>query len=406
VSCRAGEPAALRAFVELYQRALLSRLLGQQPGGGPGSGDVSAGHPRAAGVRGGGLGAAVDVELSIGAHIRWSGKAGRNGAGADEPEPEEVEPEEVELEPEEVERVSCARAFSPEEVELEREEVELEPEEVEQDGGEVTYRVSLGADFRVRTPYGSVTVLGTVFRVVVAGRGAGGEPVNNRWVIAGASATLGGALLWVSVEHGEVRLAQGEDELVLGAGQSGAIGSDGIPRLATAEPSAPPNGHVAEPPDAARARARQVADAVRRHAARRRAEGALSSASAKPTASTPSAATATPAPPPSADEEMHRRQYIQRTMREQYYSVARACYAELLERQPDARGRITLEFAIVGDGDAGVVDRVSTRDDETSLDDPEFAMCMRESLYTAVFEPPPPGASETTIVYPIMLAPN
>ena len=93
-------------------------------------------------------------------------------------------------------------------------------------------------------------------------------------------------------------------------------------------------------------------------------------------------------------------------MREQYYPVARECYEELLGRDPKARGKVVLEFAIVGDGDAGVVDRVSTREDENTIDDPEFVMCMRESLYTAVFEPPPPGASETTVVYPVMLEPG
>jgi hypothetical protein len=65
-----------------------------------------------------------------------------------------------------------------------------------------------------------------------------------------------------------------------------------------------------------------------------------------------------------------------------------------------------LEFAVVGDGDAGVVDRVALRDDETTIDDPEFRLCMSESMYTAVFEPPPPGTSETTVVYPVTLSPD
>ena len=99
-------------------------------------------------------------------------------------------------------------------------------------------------------------------------------------------------------------------------------------------------------------------------------------------------------------------QPIRRTVREQYIPVARECYDELLARQPTAGGQVTLEFAIVGDGDAGVVDRVALREDETTIDDPEFTLCMRESMYTAVFEPPPPGASETTVVYPLTLTPD
>jgi hypothetical protein len=45
-------------------------------------------------------------------------------------------------------------------------------------------------------------------------------------------------------------------------------------------------------------------------------------------------------------------------VREQYIPAARSCYEELLGRQPSAGGKVVLEFAIVGDGDAGVVDRV------------------------------------------------
>jgi len=318
-------------------------------------GDVIAAEPRVVSI-----GERVVAELSSGAHVRWSG------------------------------------------------------DEVEQDSGEVTYRVVPGGRFRVQTPHGSVTVLGTVFRVSVAERDeSGGEPMKKRWAIAGASAPLG-ALLLVSVERGSVLLSKGESELVLRAGQAGSIGADGVPRVESAAPAAAADSQAAE-----RARARQVADAVRRHAARRReAARAASPAPAAPPASkqTPDQDVAfalrgherapeQPAPAPLSDEEARRREYIQRTMREQYYPVARDCYQELLGRQPTARGKVVLEFAIVGDGDAGVVDRVELRDD-TTFDDPEFTLCMRESMYTAVFEPPPPGANETTVVYPVELTPE
>lgn len=107
-----------------------------------------------------------------------------------------------------------------------------------------------------------------------------------------------------------------------------------------------------------------------------------------------------------SEEAARRREYLSRAVREQYFPAARDCYGELLERQPSAGGKVVLEFAIVGDGDAGVVDRVALREEESTLDDPEFVLCMRESMYTAVFEPPPPGASETTVVYPIELRPD
>lgn len=291
--------------------------------------------------------------------------------------------------------------------------------EVRQDSGAVTYRVLPGADFRVQTPHGSVTALGTVFRVVVADREeVRGAPMKKRWAIGGASATLG-ALLWVSVDRGSVRLSNDTEELVLAAGQAGAIGSEGI-RRESAAPSIPADAGGVSVANAERARLRQVADAVRRHAARRRAATlAVSQAAAKRPASgqesseptTPPiefvfpGSAATP-PPPQSAEAVERRDYLRRAIREQYIPVARDCYAELLERKPTAAGKVVLEFAIVGDGDAGVVDRVALRDDKDTIEDPEFLLCMTESMYAAVFEPPPPGAAETTVVYPVMLSPD
>jgi hypothetical protein len=91
-------------------------------------------------------------------------------------------------------------------------------------------------------------------------------------------------------------------------------------------------------------------------------------------------------------------------VREQYFPIARACYQELLDREPSAAGKVVMAFAITGVGDAGVVDRVDLGDD-TTMDDAEFTQCMRESMYSTVFEPPPRGANETTVVYPIELHP-
>jgi hypothetical protein len=368
---RASVPGWLKArqlrWLVLPTAALalaLGGLLLIGPAGPAREGDVIAAEPRVVSI-----GERVVAEMASGAHVHWSG----DGL----------------------------------------------PQEVQQDSGAVTYRVLPGSAFRVRTPHGSVDVLGTVFQVIVAAREqARGEPMKKGWAIGGASATLG-ALLWVSVDRGSVRLSKNEEELVLREGQVGAIGPDGIPRLETAAASVAADAGKAAEADAERARARHVADAVRRHAARRRAAAlAAEQALAKPSASDPAHSeptvppvapgprpSGTPAPPAEA-EEARRREYIQRTVREQYFPAARSCYQELLDRQPTAAGKVVLEFAIVGDGDAGVVDRVELRDDEDAITDPEFQLCMRESMYTAVFEPPPPGANETTVVYPVVLTPN
>jgi hypothetical protein len=76
----------------------------------------------------------------------------------------------------------------------------------------------------------------------------------------------------------------------------------------------------------------------------------------------------------------------------------------LLDREREAAGKVVMAFAIAGVGDAGVVDRVELRDD-TTMDDPEFTQCMRESMYSTLFEPPPPVTTETTVVYPLELHP-
>ncbi|HTV22463.1 MAG TPA: AgmX/PglI C-terminal domain-containing protein [Polyangiaceae bacterium] len=326
-------------------------------------GDVIAAEPRTVS-----LGERAVAELSSGAHVRWSGEGAQL--------------------------------------------------EVQQDRGEATYRVEPGGRFAVQTPYGSVSVLGTVFRVVVADPNQpGGEPMKKRWGIVGAGASLA-ALLFVSVERGNVRIATAEHALEVGAGEAASVGADGVPRReATAQAASGATGAAAV--EAERQRNRRVADAVRRHAAKRREAARAAKPGAEAAVASETAA-AEPAPPPvmfrpqpqnpqpeRTPEEQRQRDYIQRTVHEQYFPVARDCYNELLARQPKAGGRVTLEFAIVGDADAGVVDRVSLRDDDKdSIEDPEFRLCMTESMYTAVFEPPPPGANETTVVYPIMLAPE
>ena len=163
---------------------------------------------------------------------------------------------------------------------------------------------------------------------------------------------------------------------------------------------------------------RPRADAMRQRAAQRLA--AERARQAEPSAAQASPSAPAPRQPLTADEEERRRNYIRDAVREQYFPIARSCYQELLERRPNAGGKVVMSFSIVGDGDAGVVSQVDL-DDETSKDpvrfqtppmegsepieDPEFRLCMRESMYSTIFQPPPPG-EETTVVYPIELRPG
>jgi hypothetical protein len=293
---------------------------------------------------------------------------------------------------------------------------------VQQDRGDVEYRVHPGGPFVVQTPFGVVQVLGTIFRVHVAGAEATAARPEEQSMKASkraiaATALTTGALLYVGVREGTVRLSNADQQIVLAQGEAGTIGADGIPMRVDPMVAVPDESEVASEPRALRqpegqrgAFDRHRADGVRQRAAVRNAAHQAQASAAPPgsapqpgSASTPAA----PEPPPAmtAEEEEHRRVYIRNAVREQYFPIARSCYEELLARQPKAKGRIMMSFAIVGDGDAGVVDRVEFGEG-TTMDDPEFTLCMRESMYSTVFEPPPSGTQETTVVYPLELDPG
>jgi hypothetical protein len=135
---------------------------------------------------------------------------------------------------------------------------------------------------------------------------------------------------------------------------------------------------------------RRKADAIRHRIQQRKARGEPQSLR--------------PVVGPTDDTEAKRREYVQQALREQYVPVAKACYEELLSRDAKANGRVVVRFSIVGDPDTGgVVDRVEFTD-ETTFEDSDFTQCMRESMYASIFEPPPEGTPEVSVVYPLELS--
>jgi hypothetical protein len=219
-----------------------------------------------------------------------------------------------------------------------------------------------------------------------------------------AALALGGAAVW---SYRSLRPASSiADPSAASAGSRPipALERDASPREPATLEIAPARPSRLQPrEDERRALDRPRADRIRRLAAQRRTTEQARAASGTP--EDPKAANAGPQPAAlTAEEDQRRRDYVQRAVREQYIPVARSCYEELLGRDPKASGTVVMEFAIVGGADAGVVDRVELRDD-TTIDDPEFTLCMRESMYSTLFEPPPPGTSETTVVYPFALRP-
>jgi hypothetical protein len=220
-------------------------------------------------------------------------------------------------------------------------------------------------------------------------------------------------------------------------GESGSkdVASRAVSKLGTAETHADPATLAAGKPSAtgaasgkaARAGAREGGgprlDRARADAMRQRATQRLAAERARhtpPATAEGSPGAAAPHQSLTPEEEKRRREYIRDAIRQQYFPIARSCYQELLDRRPNAGGKVTMSFSIVGDGDAGVVSQVDL-DDEAGKDpvhfqtppmegsepieDPEFRQCMRESMYSTIFEPPPPG-EETTVVYPIELRPG
>ena len=98
--------------------------------------------------------------------------------------------------------------------------------------------------------------------------------------------------------------------------------------------------------------------------------------------------------------------YLRERIREDFVPMARACYEQLLGRRPNASGRALTEFVILGDDRlGGVVDEVSVQPGDGGLADEGFATCLRESMYTVAFRPPP-GRGSLRVRYPFIFLPD
>ncbi|MBX3206513.1 MAG: AgmX/PglI C-terminal domain-containing protein [Labilithrix sp.] len=99
--------------------------------------------------------------------------------------------------------------------------------------------------------------------------------------------------------------------------------------------------------------------------------------------------------------------YIQSVIREDMFPMASKCYEELLTRKPDAGGRIEMVFKIVGDDQLGGIIEEAELDGGVAgaFGDPTMETCIRESLLSLAFRPPPKDGW-VTVVYPIELAPG
>lgn len=106
-------------------------------------------------------------------------------------------------------------------------------------------------------------------------------------------------------------------------------------------------------------------------------------------------------------------QYLRQRIREDFVPMAQVCYESFLSRRPGTSGRALMDFTIVGDPSiGGVIDEATVGDanadagpEAPGVFDPEFVTCLRESLMTVAFAPPP-QRGRLRVRYPLQLRPD
>lgn len=97
-------------------------------------------------------------------------------------------------------------------------------------------------------------------------------------------------------------------------------------------------------------------------------------------------------------------EYVRSAIREQLVPVAVDCYNSVLQDDIRAGGRLILEFTIVGAEDVGGVVERSEIGEDSDFDSPFLRECLRESMMTVTFDPPP-GDGAIEVSYPLNFEP-
>jgi hypothetical protein len=155
----------------------------------------------------------------------------------------------------------------------------------------------------------------------------------------------------------------------------------------------------AAPPTAA-------AEALRRTRRDRAASDALRLALRERARRTPSgsgSAGATAEPP--ATEQVLDKDYIRSRIQDDLVPIAQECYESALEDDPKLAGKLIMKFTIVGDEEVGGVVDEAELDPSSDLKHPALGECMRESMLSLSFAPPPDGGT-VSVTYPFAFAPG
>jgi hypothetical protein len=162
---------------------------------------------------------------------------------------------------------------------------------------------------------------------------------------------------------------------------------------------ASPGGHE---PASPRPRALQLPVAAEQRARAQKMREQLQEAATKwGTARDPRQSAAPATIPAVLDKE-----YTFSRIKEHFIPLADSCYRSLLEQRPAAAGKVHFFFSIVGDETiGGVVESVDLEDERTTMDEPDFLYCVRESMLSVQFDPPP-KYGRATIGFDLEFAPG
>lgn len=95
--------------------------------------------------------------------------------------------------------------------------------------------------------------------------------------------------------------------------------------------------------------------------------------------------------------------YLQQRIREDFYPLAVACYEAALVQEPKLRGKIVIDFMIVGDVSVGGIVDQAKINGATDIQNAELRECMLQSMLSMVFEAPESGGW-VTVTYPFELS--
>jgi hypothetical protein len=95
--------------------------------------------------------------------------------------------------------------------------------------------------------------------------------------------------------------------------------------------------------------------------------------------------------------------FVAQAIREDFVPMARECARDLARRKPGSHGSATVAFELLGDTKiGGVVNEAEVLKEGSTLRDPDFETCVRESMYGVYFDPPPAGG-RATLRFPVTL---